>query len=220
MQDYWLESRLRLPKGEFKGPEEACSVAVRLTVPNLYDQRSHGDSGHTDTLRFYHSYKSPFGTNDYLSVRQHEPFWDPYRGIRFSVTDCIPHDDEVAVKVTVERSWLSVDPPVVATLPERSARVTVTNGGPRTVNLGQPSIGGRHSGVFSIEDDGCGNVALGPGAACHIELGATTTSLSVGVLRIPSDDDLAPELAVSLMTDPHDNVAHDSSLSVLPVDLH
>ncbi|MDE0002582.1 MAG: hypothetical protein OXQ29_07795 [Rhodospirillaceae bacterium] len=221
VQDYWLETRQRVPKSDLdQGPEDACVVAARLAVPNLYGQRRFGDSGHTDTLRFWHSRQSPFGANEFLSVRQDEPFWDPYRGIRFSVTDCITRDEEVAVKVAVERSWLSVDPPVVATLPERSARVTVTNGGPRTVNVGQPSIEGRHPDVFSIEDDGCANVALGPGAACHIDLGATTTPLSVGFLRIPNDDDLAPELAVSLMTDPDDNAARAAASTFVPVDSH
>ena len=221
VQDYWLETRQRVPKNTLDDrPEEACVVAARLAVPNIYGKRRYGDSGHTDTLRFYHSHQSPFGANEFLSVREDEPFWDPYRGIRFSVADCIARNEEVAVKVTVERSWLSVDPPVVATLPDRSARVTVTNGGPRTLNIGQPSIGGRHPDVFSIDDDGCANVALGPGAACHIDLSATTVSLSVGLLRIPNDDQLAPELAVSLMTDPQDNGARSASSAVVPVDFH
>ena len=206
IQDYWLETRLRVPKAN-RYPEQACAVAVRLTFPNGYDAsnevlRGEGDSGRTDTLRFYHSAQSPFGYRGFHSVRPDEPFWDPYRGVRFSLSDCIAHDDEVAVKVNVERSALSVDPPVVATLVDGTARVTVTNGSTHTINIGRPSVRGRHAEAIFIDRDGCTNQALDPDATCDIELSAPTETLSLGWLHIPSDDELAPELAVSLLRNP------------------
>lgn len=218
IQDYWLENRLRAPKNTVHDrPEDPCSVAVRLTVPNSYDQRGYRDSGHTDTLRFSHSRRSPFGTHGHLNVREDEPVWDPYRGVRFTLSDCRLRDEEAAVKVTVERSHLSVDPPVIARLVERSTRVTLTNGGPRSIDVGQPSISGRHQNEFSIENDSCANAALRPGAACQIELSATTASPSVALLRIPSNDDLAPELAVSLMWDANANFARRHSSMIRPI---
>ena len=207
VQDYWLETRLRVPKAYRDIPDEACTVAVRLTLPSRYVASNEvlhewGDSGYTDTLRFTHSRLSPFGYTGFHSVRPDEPFWDPYRGVRFSLSDCIERDDEVAVKVNVERSTLSVDPPVVATLEDGTARVTVTNGGAHTINIGRPSVRGRHAEAFSIDRDGCTNLALDPGATCDIDLSATAETLSLGWLHIPNDDELAPELAVSLLRNP------------------
>ena len=204
VQEYWLETRLRVPKSN-RLTEEACTIAVRLTLPNRYDNgvmRGSGDSGHTDTLRMYHSRKNPYGPKEFLSIRPNEPFWDPYRGIRFSLSDCIEHDDEVAVKVNVERSTLAIDPPVVATLERGYARVSVTNGGTHTINIGRTSVSGRHAEAFSIDRDGCTNLALDPGATCDIDLSGTAETLSLGWLHIPSDDELAPELAVSLLSNP------------------
>ena len=206
-QDYWLETRQRVPVFDPTDNirEEPCVVAVRLATPNLYGQRGYDNSGHTDTLRFSHSRQSPFGTQGWLSARPDEPVWDPHRGVRFRVVQCVQRPQEGAVNVAVERSWLSIDPPVVAVLSAGQARISVTNGGPRTVNVGVPAIKGRHSERFTVEQDGCANLALGPGVSCRIDVTASTTIESVAFLLVPNDDDLAPKLTVSLMVNPESN---------------
>ena len=207
MQEYWLESRLRVPDWN-EQRNSPCTAAVRLAWPNgTFDGsqlRGWDYSGHTDTLRFDWKVGAtdPRSQSEFRDVRDGQAFWDPYRGVRFELTECVERDFEAALKVDVDRTTLHVDPPVVAVLEDGTATVTVTNRGTSIVNVGEPTIGGRHGTAFSLASDECRGATLGPGQTCRIGVESTAASLSFGFLQVPNDDDLAPELAVSLMVLP------------------
>ncbi|MDD9996279.1 MAG: putative Ig domain-containing protein [Rhodospirillaceae bacterium] len=224
MQAYWLETRLRAPdpRGEYYGlPHSRCKAAVRIAWPNgTYDGaqlRGWDDSGHTDTLRFEWKVDTndPRSRSEFRDVRDGQAFWDPYRGVRFELTECVERDFEAALKVDVDRTTLQVDPPVVAVLEDGTATVTVTNRGTSIVNVGEPTIGGRHGTAFSLVSDECRSATLGPGQTCRIGVESATASLSFGFLQVPNDDDLAPELAVSLMVLPADGAVGSHAAPVV-----
>ena len=219
VQEYLAETRLRVPDA-YGHPAEACSLAVRLAVPNRYTGQSFrgwGDSGHTDTLRVLGltDVTNPRSSARFRSVRAGEAFRDPFRGVRITLADCVEREHETAVKVEVARSELRAEPPLVAVLRNRATSVTVTNQGARAVNMGQPSIGGRHMGAFTIGTEDCGGAQLRPGRSCRIEVESQTASESVAFLRIPNDDELAPELTVSLVV----GLAPDARRGTAPLPL-
>ena len=214
VQEYWLETRKPLPdtsvyldsSGSVKYFEvESCSLAVRMTIPNRYDDgRFIGlGRGYTDTYRFVwlqgRTARQPGDDDTYRGVRDGEPFWDPYRGVRFELAECVERDNEVAVRVDVSRSELRAEPEVVAVLRGGMAEVSVTNTGAQPVSIGQPSFGGRHAEAFTLGEEDCGGTQLRPGQSCRIKVESSAVSESVGFLQIPNDDDLAPELTVSLV---------------------
>ena len=224
-QEYWLETRKPLPEA-YVGRVESCSLAVRLASPNRYSGErftGSGDSGYTDTLRFeWGSGRLVWQLDDYPTyrgVRDGEPFWDPYRGVRFELAACVERDYETAVRVNVARSELRIDPPVVAVLRDGSAVVTVTNRSEGDINIKRPDVGGRHAEAFDIVSDGCGGAALGSGKACRIEVRSIGNSLALGFLRVPNDDELAPDLTVSLLSPSPDGATGSSTqIPVAPVD--
>ena len=225
MQEYWLESRLRVPDWN-EQRNSPCTAAVRLAWPNgTFDGnqlRGWDYSGHTDTLRFDWKVGAtdPRSQSEFRDVRDGEAFWDPYRGVRFELTECVERDFEAALKVDVDRTTLQVDPPVVAVLENGTATVTVTNRGTSIVNVGEPTIGGRHGTAFSLVSDECRSATLGPGQTCRIGVESTAASLSFGFLQVPNDDDLAPELAVSLMVLPAGEAVGSHATPVLAEHSH
>ena len=193
VQSYWLETRLRYPhfRGYNNDIGEVCAAHVRLEANTVL-----GTSERNGTYRF-----SPHPDRDAadFSVAQwHKPFLDPHRGIAVEIQDCIEDDDEVAVNVLVSRTRLEVDPPVVALLDRGTATVSLRNEESGPVNVGSVSIGGRDPTSFSITSDTCSGASLASGDTCTVEVRGLTGG-TVALLRIPNDDDLIPQAAVTLM---------------------
>ena len=119
------------------------------------------------------------------------------------IADCVEDQRGTAIEVLVDRSGLTVDPPIGAHLTDAgtAATITVTNGGRDTVRVGQVAIGGRHPDAFSLASDQCGRLA--PDASCSIVVSYDRRTKGNpdhhAVLKIPTDDRLAPQLSVSLL---------------------
>ena len=202
-QAYWVEVRKPLPD-YLDRQIDSCSLTVRLTLPNRYDDansrlRGYGESVYTDTLRFVWQ---DDGTYAFRGISEDEPFWDPYRGVRFELVDCLDFNDEVATRVVVSRSNVRAEPPIAAVTASGEASVTVSNLGVSPVRIEEPYIGGRHASAFTLDATACNGTQLGLGKSCKIMIESTSTSDAIAFLRIPNDDDLAPDLTVSLVHRP------------------
>ena len=226
LQHYWLEMRQRYPTlGSFlsEWDDDPCSVHVRFEANVYLGPGEFTDDRRDDTFRFYTN-QEPFTVPIASAARLGGPFWDPHRGIRVEILNCIvegeerlgdfrdaiihirrpgPRPADVTAQVQIARTRLAIDPPVVAVLANGEASVSLRNGGSESVAIGSVSIGGRHPSSFSVASDSCSGVSLEYGETCSIavrgETGGDTALLRMALLRIPSDDELAPEATVSLM---------------------
>ena len=214
-QHYWLEMRQRYPfRGHWWWDDDPCSVHVRLEANHLYGREDRGNH----TYRFY-TYDEAHVEAVESAARLGQPFWDPHRGVRVEILNCIvegeerlnatrrlpvgfsPRPRDVVAHVQVARTRLAIDPPVVAILANGEASVSVRNGGSESVAIGSVSIGGRHPSSFSVASDSCSGASLEYRETCSIAVRGKTDS-DTALLRIPSDDELAPEATVSLMATP------------------
>ena len=198
---YWLQTREFSPWTlAFRRSVEdlsPCQVDVRLEATTVF--RSEGWS--TDLNNTY-IFGDLGGIHGESIVRPRRPFHDPYRGIRMKIADCVEGRDRTAIDVLIETTPLTVGSPIVAHLydEQTTATITVTNGGTRTVSVGSAAIGGRHPDAFSVLSDGCGQLQLGVSCAIVVSYdgGTVGNPNHHAVLKIPNDDELAPQLSVSL----------------------
>ena len=198
---YWLQTREFSPWTlAFRRSVEdlsPCQVDVRLEATTVF--RSEGWS--TDLNNTY-IFGDLGGIHGESIVRPRRPFHDPYRGIRMKIADCVEGRDRTAIDVLIETTPLTVGSPIVAHLydEQTTATITVTNGGTRTVSVGSAAIGGRHPDAFSVLSDGCGQLQLGVSCALVVSYdgGTVGNPNHHAVLKIPNDDELAPQLSVSL----------------------
>ena len=212
-QSYWLEMRQRYPLlGSYESrDDDPCSVHVRLEANHLYGREDEQGGRHTYRFYTYDEARVVFAAS---AARLGQPFWDPHRGVRVEILNCIvegeerlsavepfglgPRPRDMVAHVQVARTRLAIDPPVVAVLANGEASVSLRNGGPESVAIGSVSIGGRHPSSFSVASDSCSGVSLEYGETCSIAVRGETGG-DTALLRIPSDDELAPEATVSLM---------------------
>ena len=211
---YWLQTREFSPwrlepwSSEVKdlGP---CQVDVRLEATSVFGQ----EGGHPGSSASKNTYFFDGNTIELTDgrrrrtqgesvVRPQIPFHDPYRGLRMEIADCVEGEDGTAIEVLIETTTLTAAPSIVAHLydEQRTATITVTNGGAETVSIGSATVGGRHPDAFSVLSDGCGQ--LEPGVSCAIVVsydgGTAGNPDHHAVLKIPNDNGLAPQLSVSL----------------------
>ena len=105
----------------------------------------------------------------------------------------------------VNFSKLDIDPPVVAIFDTAGkATIKMTNNGSVPIDVSSASIGGRHPTAFVVDSDECSDSTMKPKASCEIILSHVPTDAEDdepnyhGVLKIPNNDALAPEMTVSL----------------------
>ena len=189
MQSYWLETRLRYP--QTPGWESTpCTLHVRLEASAI---AGFPTGPETTTYRF----ESQRG---FTGAGAGYPLHDPYRGVAVEVLECVEDAEETAVRVLVRRTQLEVSPPVVAAMYGGIATVSVRNNGEGSVEIGRVSVGGRDAGSFSIVSDTCSEASLAGGEACAVGVRAAAGAASgaVALLRIPNDDELIAQAAVTL----------------------
>ena len=197
---YWLQTREFSPWTPFWRSVEdlsPCQVDVRLEATTVFNSR-----GRSIDLNNTYIFGDHDGIHGESIVRPRRPFHDPYRGIRMKIADCVEGRDRTAIDVLIETTPLTVGSPIVAHLydEQTTATITVTNGGTRTVSVGSAAIGGRHPDAFSVLSDGCGQLQLGVSCAIVVSYdgGTVGNPNHHAVLKIPNDDELAPQLSVSL----------------------
>ena len=176
--------------------ESSCQADVRLEASNIFERGSFNTyffSGYIDGVSV-----------DSIS-RPGKPLWDPYRGIRIEILDCIDTPIGEVVRMQVNFSKLDIDPRVVAIF-DAAGKVTIrmTNNGSVPLDVGSASIGGRHPTAFVVDSDECSDSTMKSKASCEIILSHVPTDTeddepnNHGVLKIPNNDALAPEMTVSL----------------------
>ena len=173
---YWLQTREFSP----------CKIDVRLQASNIH--------GVDEPL--FNTYYVEGWTFD-----SHTPFWDVHRGIRVDVLDCKLGEPGNPVKLRVGFTQLNVDPEIVAVFGTREATVTLTNNDSLSIDVGSAALDGRHPNAFAIDSDECSNGILAPNASCTIAVRFTSLDSQVdahGLLKIPNNDALGPEITVSL----------------------
>ena len=176
--------------------ESSCQADVRLEASNIFERGSFNTyffSGYIDGVSV-----------DSIS-RPGKPLWDPYRGIRIEILDCIDTPIGGVVRMQVTFSKLDIDPPVVAIFDTAGkATIKMTNNGSVPIDVGSASIGGRHPTAFVVDSDECSDSTMKSKASCEIILSHVPTDAEDdepnyhGVLKIPNNDALAPEMTVSL----------------------
>ena len=176
--------------------ESSCQADVRLEASNIFERglfNTYFFSGYIDGVSV-----------DSIS-RPGKPLWDPYRGIRIEILDCIDTPIGEVVRVQVNFSKLDIDPPVVAIFGTAGkATIKMTNNGSVPIDFGSASIGGRHPTAFVVDSDECSDSTMKSKASCEIILSHAPTDTeddspnNHGVLKIPNNDALAPEMTVSL----------------------
>ena len=176
--------------------ESSCQADVRLEASNIFERGSFNTyffSGYIDGVSV-----------DSIS-RPGKPLWDPYRGIRIEILDCIDTPIGGVVRMQVNFSKLDIDPPVVAIFDTAGkATIKMTNNGSVPIDVGSASIGGRHPTAFVVDSDECSDSTMKSKASCEIILSHVPTNAeddepnNHGVLKIPNNDALAPEMTVSL----------------------
>ena len=176
--------------------ESSCQADVRLEASNIFERGSfntYSFSGYIDGVSV-----------DSLS-RPGKPLWDPYRGIRIEILDCIDTPIGEVVRMQVNFSKLDIDPPVVAIFDTAGkATIKMTNNGSVPIDVGSASIGGRHPTAFVVDSDECSDSIMKSKTSCEIILSHVPTDTendepnNHGVLKIPNNDELAPEMTVSL----------------------
>ena len=212
-QYYWLQTREFSPWSSDFYPAvfDRCQVDVRLQATNMF-----GASG--GVLYGPHTYFFNGNSEELMGgqrrritgesiMRPGMPFWDPYRGIRMSIRNCVARETGLAVKVRVEFSHLEVDPRIVAVFDryDTTQTITLTNNGSVPIEIGSASIGGRHPNAFMIDLDGCSGGALEPDGFCDITVSHVPTDNqdghpnNHGVLKVPNSDRLRPEAGMSLL---------------------
>ena len=216
---YLLQTRVFSPwTNQFSLPADAdrCQVDVRLSANRIFDFGYETDINHRLTpfhTYFFDGFGQEVVNGQWRAyrgesiVRRETPFWDPYRGVRMEIVDCVEEDAErTAIQVSIDYSRLRADPPIVSSFDDTGATGTirVTNGGTVPVSAGSVEIGGRHPAAFALRTDGCSSKVLAPGASCGIEVSFVGDFYVEGthyhaLLKIPNDDELAPELSVSLL---------------------
>lgn len=216
-QFYWLETR------EFNS---SCQVDVRLEAAAVYSATGNLSPNtfplHLETRKnTYFLYQGGFGFVDETGwfhfdpdaaasvIRPGKPLWDPYRGLRMEVLDCVERGPGAAVKVGIDFTRLNVDPPIVADFQTNgTAAITLTNDDSVPIEIGSASIGGRHPAAFAITSDECSSGTLQPGAYCVVTVRHIPTdrsddnsddSYNLGVLKVPNSAPLRPEVTVSLL---------------------
>ena len=176
--------------------ESSCQADVRLEASNIFERglfNTYFFSGYIDGVSV-----------DSIS-RPGKPLWDPYRGIRIEILDCIDAPIGGVVRMQVNFSKLDIDPPVVAIFDTAGkATIKMTNNGSVPIDVGSASIGGRHPTAFVVDSDECSDSTMKSKASCEIVLSHVPTDTeddepnNHGVLKIPNNDALAPEMTVSL----------------------
>ena len=176
--------------------ESSCQADVRLEASNISERglfNTYFFSGYIDGVSV-----------DSIS-RPGKPLWDPYRGIRIEILDCIDTPIGGVVRMQVNFSKLDIDPPVVAIFDtDGKATIKMTNNGSVPIDVGSASIGGRHPTAFVVDSDECSDSTMKSKASCEIILSHVPTDTeddepnNHGVLKIPNNDALAPEMTVSL----------------------
>ena len=176
--------------------ESSCQADVRLEASNIFERglfNTYFFSGYIDGVSV-----------DSIS-RPGKPLWDPYRGIRIEILDCIDTPIGGVVRMQVNYSKLDIDPPVVAIFDTAGkATIKMTNNGSVPIDVGSASIGGRHPTAFVVDSDECSDSTIKSKASCEIILSHVPTDAEDdepnyhGVLKIPNNDALAPEMTVSL----------------------
>ena len=205
---YWLQTREFSPWTFSLWREDLspCQVDVRLEATGVF---GHGgwsrDSKNTYIFDGYGIELTNGQRREIRGesiVRPQSPFHDPYRGIRMKIVDCVEEGDPTSIELLIETTPLAVGPSIVAHLHDEqtTATITVTNGGFKRIAMGSAVIGGRHPDAFSVLSDGCGR--LQPGGSCVVVVsydgGAAGNPNHHALLKMPNDDELAPELSVSL----------------------
>ena len=210
---YWLQVREFSPwtlgVRSIENPS-TCQMDVRLEATGIFGPGG-GHPGSAALKNTYifdgHSVELTGGQRREIQgesiIRPQEPFHDSYRGIRMEILDCVEGvDGTAAVEVSIGTTSLTVDPQIVAHVydEQRTATISVTNGGSRAVSIGSAAVGGRHPNAFSVLADTCAQ--LQPAESCAIVVwyggGITGNPNHHAVLKIPNDDGLASELSVSL----------------------
>ena len=176
--------------------ESSCQADVRLEASNIFERGSFNTyffSGYIDGVSV-----------DSIS-RPGKPLWDPYRGIRIEILDCIDTPIGEVVRMQINFSKLDIDPPVVVIFDTPGkATIRMTNNGSVPIDVGSASIGGRHPTAFVVDSDECSDSTMKSKASCEIVLSHVPTDTkddepnNHGVLKIPNNDALAPEMTVSL----------------------
>ena len=176
--------------------ESSCQADVRLEASNIFERglfNTYFFSGYIDGVSV-----------DSIS-RPGKPLWDPYRGIRIEILDCIDTPIGGVVRMQVNFSKLDIDPPVVAIFDTAGkATIKMTNNGSVPIDVGSASIGGRHPTAFVVDSDECSDSTMKSKASCEIILSHVPTDTeddepnNHGVLKIPNNDALVPEMTVSL----------------------
>ena len=176
--------------------ESSCQADVRLEASNIFERGSFNTyffSGYIDGVSV-----------DSIS-RPGKPLWDPYRGIRIEILDCMDTPIGGVVRMQVNFSKLDIDPPVVAIFDTAGkSTIKMTNNGSVPIDVGSALIGGRHPTAFVVDSDECSDSTMKSKASCKIILSHVPTDTeddepnNHGVLKIPNNDTLAPEMTVSL----------------------
>lgn len=216
---YWLQTRVFSPwtiaHPSYGKPANftPCQVDVRLQATGVFGPYGRSDSGYDWHTYFFNGFSTEISngrerrTYGESVVRRNDAFHDPHRGILVEMVDCVayPGTTTTEIDVSVSFSELKLDPPVAASfgVDRRAATVTLSNGGAAPVGIGTIALGGRHPQAFAVETDGCGDSVLWPGGACGVTVSYAGETVEGnpnhhGVLKIPNDDPLAPELSVAL----------------------
>ena len=199
---YWLETRVFGPP---------CQVDVRLHGAVVFDRNGYQEYG--PNTYFIRGSSQVEGERIYRAsvVHWNAPFHDPYRGIRVEMLDCTtyPGTRTTEIEVAVDFTALKLDPSVdVGFSAARESRtIALSNDGRRPVGVGTISVGGRHPEAFAVQSDGCSGRVIWPGSLCSVTieyLGDARVEGNPnhhGLLKIPNDDLLAPDLAVALFAE-------------------
>ena len=223
---YLLQTRVFSPWSlAFVETADRCQVDVRLNG-NPFSGRGDHLAGEPpfDTFFFY-TQPTYLGAEEPVHgesvVRRETPFWDPYRGIRMEIVNCMEMNEGIAIQVSIDYSRLRAEPPIVARFDagetvgtERT--ITVTNRGAVEVTMGSVAIGGRHPGAFSLGADRCSRAVLAPDDSCEVGVRYVARVRNRdhhAIVKLPNDDRLAPQLSVSLLGQAKPERAREAALS-------